>query len=74
MSTPTRGDAQAQVPTPNIRLRLRTRGFLMTTLWSGVVQKMRVDAQDTVSYSLINATLDATEPERLAMNLSLIHI
>jgi hypothetical protein len=40
----------------------------MTTLWSGVVQKMRVDAQDTVSYALIDATLDATEPDRLALN------
>lgn len=40
----------------------------MTTLWSGVVQKMRVDAQETVSYTLVDATLGATEPARLALN------
>ena len=40
----------------------------MTTLWSGVVQKMHVEAQDTVSYTLVDAALDATEPQRLDMN------
>ena len=40
----------------------------MTTIWSGVVQKMRVEAQDTVSYTLVNASMDAEDPEQLLMN------
>ena len=40
----------------------------MTTIWSGVVQKMRAEAQDTVSYTLVDADVNAQEAQRLAMN------
>ncbi len=40
----------------------------MTAIWSGVVQKMRVEAQDTVSYTLIDATLEVEEAQQLNMN------
>lgn len=40
----------------------------MTTLWTGVLQKMRVEARERVAYTLVDATLGAERPEELFMN------